>query len=735
MSSTLFQNTSLAETAYTLREEWELAVIPLQPREKKPLVAWADFQAVLPSTEQVEAWWTKWPEANIGVICGPHSNLLVVDCDNAKAQEYAFEHFIRTPLTVTTSRGFHLYYKWPKNTPISALKQLKSDLKAKEIGLDLQISGNYVVGPVSKHPSGAIYTMIDYFGDSWLDDEVPEFMEIAPSASQNVDLSSLDLSFVKSRFGEIEHGDRNSAMTQFVGSLIAMGGAYPDVLREALEENQSRFVPPLPPKDIKTIVESVFRTHERNHGPTGNSPSKDPLMQIDTSDLRQAEVKEEISEPWPEKLLHPSGLLERIMNYTMDAYPRTERVFALAGSLTLLSTVMGQRVVTTTGLPTGLYTIIVGDSGTGKGGPLSAINRILHCDPMLANAYAGSDVASDAAIVNYLTREGCQRSLFVFDEIGMFLSSCKKATGNARANIVKMFTDMYAKRASEPYKKRYADEAYDRCVDWYSLSLFGATVPGELWQSLQDNETTNGFLARCMIFQEASSFKLPNIDHEDIDVPQDIVKGVLDLWKINEGNNKPEMLSDGGVNLHNVPKPIKIDFTTEAKAYHLEKLLELEHTKERYYNTNDQRYLSVYNRTGAKAWQVGLIHCGSRLGSAIVNSRIDLEDIQYGWELVEEVDRRMLKEVVDNVAQTPFEALTQKVIQAVQRKSVECKKNGIEPMGATFRDITRAIRTDTVKSLKEAIESLTHQGRLLITVKKPPRGREVAVYQIAEVVS
>ena len=44
--------------------------IPCQPRDKRPLVAWKEFQAVSPTTEQIQAWWAHTPDANVALVVG-----------------------------------------------------------------------------------------------------------------------------------------------------------------------------------------------------------------------------------------------------------------------------------------------------------------------------------------------------------------------------------------------------------------------------------------------------------------------------------------------------------------------------------------------------------------------------------------------------------------------------------------------------------------------------------------
>src|SRR5262245_45834731 len=72
---------------------------------------------------QIEAWWGKWPSANIGIATGAVSGIVVLDIDGAEGwatlQELIAEHgFLpRTPV-VKTARGWHLYFKLPQGVAI-----------------------------------------------------------------------------------------------------------------------------------------------------------------------------------------------------------------------------------------------------------------------------------------------------------------------------------------------------------------------------------------------------------------------------------------------------------------------------------------------------------------------------------------------------------------------------------------------------------------------------------------
>ncbi len=83
----------------------------------------------------------KWPEANVGIICGKVSGITVIDVDDQADIEKAIQTFGATPLMVQTVKGTHLYYRFNGE---------KSETLTK-YGLrgELQADGRYVIAPPS----------------------------------------------------------------------------------------------------------------------------------------------------------------------------------------------------------------------------------------------------------------------------------------------------------------------------------------------------------------------------------------------------------------------------------------------------------------------------------------------------------------------------------------------------------------------------------------------------------
>lgn len=129
-----------------------LSVIPIIPGLKKPLVKWQQYQKTRATKEQITEWWTKTPNANIGIVTGDVSDVFVVDIDTAEGQEnllqYGFES-IDCPTVTTPRDGQHLYFKNPAQ---------KITIGAGIIpGTDFRGNGGFVVAPPSVNGNGKGY--------------------------------------------------------------------------------------------------------------------------------------------------------------------------------------------------------------------------------------------------------------------------------------------------------------------------------------------------------------------------------------------------------------------------------------------------------------------------------------------------------------------------------------------------------------------------------------------------
>jgi len=226
--------------------ELGFSVIPLK-QDKSPYLNWREFQNRRASISEVKTWWKDWPDANIGVVTGRISGLVVLDVDKEGMKKRKLWDIFNTPIAITGGGGRHLYFKHPNDKAISNF-QARPDLK----GIDLRGDGGYVVAPPSKHKSGKEYTWEKgYEIDTINLCEFPEEVFSATPAKADP---------IKNLYGGVKAGGRNQALARLAGSWVADGLSLDECLGMA-EVWNSKNDPPLGEHEIATTVKSIYAKH------------------------------------------------------------------------------------------------------------------------------------------------------------------------------------------------------------------------------------------------------------------------------------------------------------------------------------------------------------------------------------------------------------------------------------------------------------------------------------------
>ena len=232
------------------------SVIPVEPRGKRPRVPWTAFQHRLPSQAEVDEWFRRWPDANVGIVTGAVSGLVVIDVDprhggEASLQELERSHgpLPRTVEAATGGGGRHLYFAHPGGTVANRVGLAP--------GIDLRGDGGCVVAPPSVHSSGRRYAWVDARapGESPLA-PAPTWIRTATAQGRHTQQHWRDLV----RDGVAE-GQRNASLASLAGSLL-WHGLDPEVALELLLAwNRQRCRPPLPDDEVARVVASIARLH------------------------------------------------------------------------------------------------------------------------------------------------------------------------------------------------------------------------------------------------------------------------------------------------------------------------------------------------------------------------------------------------------------------------------------------------------------------------------------------
>ncbi|MDW7774368.1 MAG: bifunctional DNA primase/polymerase [Desulfobulbaceae bacterium] len=225
------------------------SVIPLKPRGKKPLLSsWMEFQKRIPTQDEISEWFTRWPDANIGLVTGSISGVAVIDIDSEEGSMWADKNLPKTSVYQETGKGRHLFYR-TNGTKIHNKVGIFP-------GVDVRGEGGYVVMSPSIHPSGKEYKLIFSEGfDGWIDlADFPKIQQQQVQGKRPV------------QFEPTERGQRNDTIARMAGKYISRGFARDEVLMLCRGYN-STLREPLPAIEIETIVESIWNKDQGSRQP------------------------------------------------------------------------------------------------------------------------------------------------------------------------------------------------------------------------------------------------------------------------------------------------------------------------------------------------------------------------------------------------------------------------------------------------------------------------------------
>lgn len=226
-------HTNLKAALEYINHGW--SVIPIKPGEKVPLlVSWLEFQKRQATVSEVTEWFNNWPDANLAIIVGQISGLLVIDIDDLVVGENSFRKYFGNvvTLTVKTPNGIHYYFKHPSD------KQISNAIRAAP-GLDIKGDGGYVLAPPSVGYKWAGGSLVDLPNQTLLTE-----IKIKPK----VNLASAEI---------IVEGGRNNDIARFAGKLFSLGLSIEEVFTQSLARTKAFHTPPLPEYELQNIVKSI----------------------------------------------------------------------------------------------------------------------------------------------------------------------------------------------------------------------------------------------------------------------------------------------------------------------------------------------------------------------------------------------------------------------------------------------------------------------------------------------
>ena len=210
----------------------------------------------------IRDWWTRWPDALIGLPTGPQLGAFVVDLDPRDTEcetlwrrlEDKLGVSLGDPIVATTqSGGWHLYFAWPA----LEVGEKLGNRAGLVTHVDVRGDGGYVIAPPSVLRNGNGYTWRRRDGQAGLTEPPPELVDCilrrgafaeetprpsgqrtdAPERVRKYALSAMDAEV--RRAANAANGERNETLNQAafaLGQLVGAGALSEAVVRAALED-------------------------------------------------------------------------------------------------------------------------------------------------------------------------------------------------------------------------------------------------------------------------------------------------------------------------------------------------------------------------------------------------------------------------------------------------------------------------------------------------------------------
>ena len=226
------------------------------PGKHPKLQTWTRYEQEQATEQQVRQWWSQWPRANVAIVCGAVSGIVVVDIDprnggNESKSEFAFPP---TVTCLTGGGGEHYYYAHPGGV---------FNRKLLAAGIDLKGDGGYVIAPPSNHQLGLYRWEVGF--SPWESPlaPFPEFINRDDPVREATRHPDFAAALERALQGGIPVGNRNVFLTQAAAFYFARGGSYEDTLQRIVGLNgmashldDRGTIPDL--KEITVLVKSIY---------------------------------------------------------------------------------------------------------------------------------------------------------------------------------------------------------------------------------------------------------------------------------------------------------------------------------------------------------------------------------------------------------------------------------------------------------------------------------------------
>lgn len=698
-----------------------------------------EHEAASTDEATIRAWWARWPSANVGIVTGPLSDLVVLDVDgddglaNLALLQEQIGPMPPAVCSQTGSGGYHYLFRHPGKD-----HRVVNRAHALAPCLDIRGNGGLFVLPPSRHYSGNEYhwvvapDAVPIAEFAWLGKalEWAESQRVvrqttivgAPVAPQDRTSLLRRASAYLAKLPESISGNGGHAAlwTATLSLSRGFGLASSDVLGLLAGEFNPRCKPPWSRRELKHKIEDV---EDESTTPVGYLLTVDALLEhgsevaavlIETSRqqaiARQLALMPSAAPLAVPELLPKSGLIRDMVEYVLASSIRPQPELAIAAVVAFVGALAGRKYKTETDLRTNLYLVGIADSGAGKDHARKCIQRVAH----LSNTtgfLGGERLPSGAGLITALKRNPSQ--LFMLDEFGFLLAAMtSKAADANKRDLMATLMGLYTS-ASVVYRgAEYADQEKRSRTELVqpNCCVYGTSTPAQFYAALTSMQGIDGSLARLMVVH-ASDHRPPRRRPSVESPPPALIDAVRSL-AAQKAPPLGNLASLGGTAVDtDEPLLVKMDPGIWEAWEQLDDLA-LDHAE-------DSAGRTVYSRVAENAARLALVHAVSR---NFAYPTIDAEAFAWGRELALWAANSLMQQVNRCVSDNETESRHKRVAAIVRDAGAE---------GIVRSELLRRCQWLRQRELDETLNMLD-QADIVVAEKGatgPKGGRPPIVYR------
>lgn len=666
-------------------------VVPLQRSNKKPppfLKGWEQYKETRPERELVESWFKDRDNLVVALVCG---KFVVVDADSPEAMDWVEKNLPACPFKVITGKGMHYYYNNPENYTTFATRRTNNTPIERLI--DIRGVGGLIIAPYNRHANGQVYKPVTipdwkiYDYTDLPDFTEKEFLQITgvPKVESSVQTAPFSLD------GVLE-GSRNDGAARIAGYLISKSVNL-EFVRVFLQNWNKNNNPPLPQKEIDSVVDNVKKTHDRKNQIA-------PLFTQSTENIKR-----------PEDLFSPPGLLKNMFDFCEDIAQVPQPELSLVGALALASVTCGRLYRTNMNNFSSMYFMGVAKSGQGKENIKTFIESVLNASDQ-EKLVVGDGYTSSGAVHSVLKIRPTQ--ITIMDEFGKRLETISNAGNTNKEDGIQTLMEAWGRchgtlrpdnYSLMAVQEEYKEKMMNRVTYKPAITLVGLSVPKNFYGALNSGRIADGFLNRFVVVESNEPRRVGDLK-KYTEPPTNVVNWVNYVRRL-KGTLSDASRDNAELDIAQTV----LDFDRQSEELLQDFAREIIKRQDILEKDNLEPLLS---RSKEKAMRLSLL---CTLASNADAKKITADVTKWAIDYIRYYDLMFIEACRDKVASSATESKIKQVLSYIRSRNGE----GISKREVDRHELFRSMKSYEVK---EIIERLKNAGEIQeIEIKVGGKGR------------